>query len=74
MRTVHVNASVEYDVLIGPGLIDRAGELTAKRLKPCKCVVITDDTVDELYADRVAISFKYCDFDVHRFVFPAGEA
>ena len=28
MRRVHVKASREYDVLIGEGLIDKAGELT----------------------------------------------
>ena len=73
MRTVHVNASKNYDVLIGEGLIDRSGELTAKVLRPCRCVIVSDDTVDELYGDRVQISFSYAGFDVVRFAFPAGE-
>ena len=74
MRTIHITASREYDVLIGEGLIDRSGELTAKVVKPCKCMIVADDTVDELYGDRVQISFSYAGFDVCRFAFPAGEA
>ena len=74
MRKVHVAASTEYDVLIGEGLIDKAGELTKKVVRPCKCLIVTDDTVDELYGDRVQISFSYAGFDVSRFTFPAGEA
>ena len=74
MRNVHINASTSYDVLIGEGLIDRAGELTAKVLSPRKCAIIADDTVDELYGDRVQISFNYAGFNATRFTFPAGEA
>ena len=73
MRTVHIDASTQYDVLIGENLIDRVGELTARAMKPCKCAIIADDTVDELYGDRVQISFKYSGFDAVRFTFPAGE-
>ena len=74
MRSIHIIASKEYDVLIGEGLIDKAGELTKKVIKPCKALIVTDDTVDELYGDRVQISFSYSGFDVSRFAFPAGEA
>ena len=74
MRRVHINASTEYDVLIGEGLIDHAGELTKKAIKPCKAAIISDDTVDELYGDRVQISFNYSGFDTVRYSFPAGEA
>ena len=74
MRTVHIDASTQYDVMIGENLIDRAGELTAKAMKPCRCAIIADDTVDELYGDRVQISFKYSGFDAVRFSFPAGES
>ena len=73
MRTIHVNTSTPYDVLIGEGLIDRSGELTGKVVKPCRCVIVTDDIVDELYGDRVQISFSYSGFEVSRFVFPNGE-
>ena len=74
MQTIHINASAEYDVLIGEGLLDKSGELTAKVVRPCKCLLVSDDTVDELYGDRAQISFTYSGFDVERFSFPAGEA
>ena len=73
MQTIHINASAEYDVLIGEGLLDKSGELTAKVVKPCKCLIVTDDTVDELYGDRVQISFTYAGFEARRFAFPPGE-
>ena len=74
MRSIHINASAEYDVLIGEGLIDKCGELTKKVVKPCRCMIVADDTVDELYGDRAQISFSYAGFEAHRFAFPAGEA
>ena len=73
MGRVHVNASTQYDVLIDEGLIDKSGELARKIIRPCKCLIVTDDTVDELYGDRVHISFAYSGFDVSRFAFPSGE-
>lgn len=74
MKTVHINTARPYDVLIGEGLIDRAGELTRRVIRPCRCVIVTDDNVDELYGDRVQITFSYAGFDVRRFAFPAGES
>ena len=74
MRTVSITASRHYDVLIGEGLIDRSGELTAKVVRPCRCLIVTDDNVDERYGDRVMISFRYAGFEAEKFVFPAGEA
>ena len=73
MRTVHIDASTKYDVLIGGGLLDRCGELAAKVTAPCKCMLVADDTVDELYGDRAQISLSYAGFEVRRFTFPAGE-
>ena len=74
MRKIHISASTDYDVLIGEGLLDKSGELTRKVVKPCRCLLVSDDTVDELYGDRARISFTYSGFDVSRFAFPAGEA
>ena len=73
MLNVQIDASTRYDVLIGEGLIDRAGALTAQVLKPCKCVIVADDTVDALYGDRVQAGFEGVGFDASRHVFPAGE-
>ena len=55
MRKVHVAASTEYDVLIGEGLIDKAGELTKKVVRPCRCLIVTESASEE-YAREL------CDF------------
>jgi len=73
MKTVHVNASREYDVLIGAGLLGRCGELIAAVHKPCTAAIITDDTVNALYGDTVEQSLASAGYRVVRFVFPHGE-
>jgi len=73
MKTVRVNASKAYDVIIGRGLLERAGEYIAKVIKTCKIALITDDTVDALYSDTVINSIKENGFEVVKFVFPHGE-
>lgn len=74
MRTVTVNASITYDVVIGSGLLDQSGALAARYMKPCHAMIVSDSTVDALYGDRCAASFEGAGFQVDRFVFPAGEA
>ena len=74
MRTIRVCASKSYDVMIGAGLIDRCGDLMAQVVAPCKCLVVSDDTVDGLYGDRAQRSLTDAGFDARRFAFPAGEA
>lgn len=73
MKTVHVKASREYDVLIGAGLLHRCGELVAAVHKPCTAAIITDDTVNALYGDTVEQSLASAGYRVVRFVFPHGE-
>lgn len=74
MRTVHVNASNEYDVLIGSGLLKKSGELIRRVIKAKKLCLVTDDTVDALYAEKVVNHLTKVGFDVIKFVFPHGEA
>ena len=73
MNAVQVKASREYDVLIGAGLLDRCGELIAAVHKPCTAAIITDDTVNALYGERVEASLAAAGYKVVRFVFPHGE-
>lgn len=72
-RKIKVKASGEYEVIIGNGLIKRAGEFIGKVLRPCKIAVITDDTVDKLYANTVITSLSENGFSVVKFVFLHGE-
>lgn len=73
MREVIVRASTEYAILIGRGLLAQAGAEIAKRIRPCKAAVITDTTVEKLYAEQVEKSLAEAGFSTCRFAFPAGE-
>ena len=74
MKTIHVAASKQYNVLVGSGLLEQVGALTAAVVKPCKAAILTDDTVDALYGARVEVSFAVAGFETLKFVFPHGEA
>ncbi len=63
-----------YDIAIGPRLIDRVGELSAKLLKAPRVIVVTDETVRRLYNDRVVASFRKASVAVATTIgVPAGE-
>lgn len=72
-KTIRVNASGEYDVIIGRDLLKRAGELIQNVITPCKIAIITDDTVNQLYADIVEKSLIEKGFSVVKYVFAHGE-
>ena len=73
MERVRVTASRSYDVLIGPGLMEKAGELTAAVHAPCRAAVITDDTVAGLFGDTVTESLRAAGFAPCLWAFPHGE-
>lgn len=73
MKKVTVNASLTYDILIDAGLLDRAGELSLEVVKPCHAAILTDDTVQGLYADKLERSLVSAGFSVDTFVIPHGE-
>ncbi|HYD08145.1 MAG TPA: 3-dehydroquinate synthase [Reyranella sp.] len=74
MTTVSVNlAGRSYDIVIGPALIDRVGELSAPVLPGRRVIVVTDDTVAPLYGARVYESFKKAGIAATLAVMPAGE-
>lgn len=73
MRTVKVDASKKYDILLGSGLLRNAGSIIKERFSPCKAAIITDDTVAKLYMTDVAMSLKQEGFDVISYTFYPGE-
>ena len=73
MKTIKVDASKPYEVLIGKNILKDAGKLTAEVIKPCTAAVITDDTVDELYGDALCASLENEGFSCLKYVFPHGE-
>ena len=73
MPTVHVTASTEYDVLISGGLLAYVGKLTADAVKPCRVMIVSDETVNALYGEAAAQSYRAAGFSVERFTFQPGE-
>ena len=73
MRTLTIRTQRPYNALIAPGLLDRAGQEIARVLSPCRAVLVTDDTVDALYGDKVLESLHRAGFDAAKFTFPHGE-
>lgn len=73
MITIPVNASSKYNVLVGTGLLARAGELAKKVLSPCRALILTDDHVAPLYADALSASLAAVGFVPEVYVVPHGE-
>ena len=63
-----------YEILIGSGILSRAGEFASNLFKPCRCVVISDDVVAALHASGVLESLRSSGFDPHLLTVFTGEA
>ena len=74
MRTVHVAAGKPYDVYIERGLMEKTGDILRQTLgRSCKAAVLTDDIVDGLYGEEVAVSLEKAGFEVCKLAVPHGE-
>lgn len=73
MQTLTVHASRTYDILVGRGLLARAGELTRAVNRSTRVLVVADSNVSPLYADMVLRSFAAVGYETALFTFPAGE-
>jgi len=63
-----------YDIIIGRGILDEAGNLSLKSISSGKALIITDSTVDGLYSGKLADSLQASGFSVEKYVIPAGES
>ncbi|RYE53434.1 MAG: 3-dehydroquinate synthase, partial [Rhizobiaceae bacterium] len=73
-KTVRVElGDRSYDILIGPGLIARAGKEIAARLKGKRMAVITDENVGGRYLADLTASLEAEGIAVHALTLPAGE-
>ncbi len=71
---LHVDAGGGYDILIEPGVLDRAGaRIKAALPKAKRLFVVTDSNVSPLYGPRLVASLETHGFEVHTRVIPAGE-
>ena len=74
MKTVHVSASTEYDIIIGKGLLSSLGEYAKQLSRAEKVAVVSDTNVWPLYGETVLSSLKNAGFEAVSYVFEAGEA
>lgn len=73
MKTVHVTASKEYDVLIGSGLLRSIGSFVADFKNISKVCIVSDSNVWPLYGQTAVLSLTSAGFDVNHYIVPAGE-
>jgi len=73
-RTIGVGLGARsYEVVVGPGLIARAGELTAPFLKRRRTAVVSDETVWGLHGARLTAALEAAGIAVHPVIVPPGE-
>lgn len=74
MKQIYVDLGKDsYTITIENGLLDRTGSYVRSLTKSRHIAVISDDTVDGLYGNRLEAALEQEGFLVHRLVFPAGE-
>ena len=74
MITIDVSlGSRSYPVLIGPGLMDRLGELVRARLGAVRAAILTDDRVGPLYLARAQASLGAAGLSCAALTLPHGE-
>lgn len=74
MRCIEVSASRKYQVLVGAGLLNEAGDRIREVTKARTAVVVAGDRVAPLYGARVTASLKKAGFHVLRYEIPHGES
>lgn len=62
-----------YDVVIGPGILARCGELLAQISTARRIALITDTGVGEIYGPKASAVLASAGFEVHALSFAAGE-
>lgn len=63
-----------YEVLIGPGLLARAGSLIGARLGPARCAVVTDENVAGFHLGALETALKQDGRHVGSIILPPGES
>ena len=63
-----------YDIIIENGALSQAGNWLSQLWQPQKLVIITDNRVARLYAEKVKLSLEATGFEVFTFDFLEGEA
>jgi len=73
IKTIAVNASKKYGVLIGAGILENAGAVIRKTAGGQTAAVITDSNVAPLCGKRLTDTLMQNGYRTAQFVFPHGE-
>ncbi len=74
MKMIQVKlANNQYDIHIGKGILNHAGELIRQVYSGRTAVVVSDETVWELYGKRLSVALQNSGIYSHVLVLPAGE-
>ena len=74
MNTITVNASTQYDVIVGSGLLSQLGQRLKGLTKASKIALISDSNVWPLYGEVARKSLCCAGYtDIVSYQFPAGE-
>lgn len=74
MKEIEVRASRSYRVMIGEGLLSRAGELAAPLIEGRRALIAAGETAAGLYAGCLRESLEKAGFEVVSCTYPSGEA
>ncbi|MCL2740882.1 MAG: 3-dehydroquinate synthase [Oscillospiraceae bacterium] len=73
MGTVTVSAAKSYDIVIGAGILENAGELMRGAVGVGSAAIVADGDVSGLYGDRCEAILRGSGYRTARFTFPGGE-
>lgn len=73
MQTIKISASKSYEVSIGSGLLSADGVFRLKDLSGKTAVIVSDDTVFDIYGQKLLSLLSKEGIKTMSFVFPRGE-
>jgi len=73
MKTITVNASKTYDIIIDTDILDDAGSIIRKTTGGQTAAIVTDDNVAALYGKRLTNTLEKNNYHVAEYIFPHGE-
>ncbi|MCD7729980.1 MAG: 3-dehydroquinate synthase [Oscillospiraceae bacterium] len=72
-KRISVSASGSYEIVIGNDLLGKTADYVKSVAKTQTFAVITDDTVDSFYGEKVCQSLSAAGCNICKYVFPHGE-
>lgn len=74
MKTVRVETKPAYEVLIGSGLLDGAGERCKRIVSGRRALLVAGGNVSKLYGEKVIQSLQNAGFETYLYTFASGES